>query len=161
MVAGHIWYLIYRINIARKQIQLWEIEWVWFIQARKLLPNGEEAGLGIVPSKQRWPGTLDWFADFAKPILRTVGHSWFCSWWRQTLQKCIFDLFIKLITTYPPRWERKMKMKNRKLVFGGQGGGHGRSSTSLDRWVGAKHKFWGSGHCAFEIGLPNHWLVTR
>jgi len=51
-------------------------EW-W--QARKLLPNGEEAGLGIVPSKQRW--------------------------------------------------ERKMKMKNRKLVFGG----HGRSSTSLDR----------------------------
>ena len=24
------------------------------IQARKLLPNGEEAGLGIVPSKQRW-----------------------------------------------------------------------------------------------------------
>ena len=33
-----------------------------------------------------------------------------------------------------PRWERKMKMKNRKLVFGGQGGGHGRSSTSLDRW---------------------------
>ena len=27
-----------------------------------------------------------------------------------------------------------MKMKNRKLVFGGQGGGHGRSSTSLDRW---------------------------
>jgi len=51
-------------------------EW-W--QARKLLPNGEEAGLGIIPSKQRW--------------------------------------------------ERKMKMKNRKLVFGG----HGRSSTSLDR----------------------------
>ena len=43
------------------------------------MPNGEEAGLGIVPSKQRW--------------------------------------------------ERKMKMKNRKLVFGG----HGRSSTSLDR----------------------------
>ena len=35
-------------------------------------------------------------------------------------------------TTYL-RWERKMKMKNRKLVFGGQGGGHGRSSTSLDR----------------------------
>ena len=33
------------------------------------------------------------------------------------------------------RWERKMKMKNRKLVFGGQGGGHGRSSTSLDRWA--------------------------
>ena len=23
-------------------------------QARKLLPNGEEAGLGIIPSKQRW-----------------------------------------------------------------------------------------------------------
>ena len=51
-------------------------EW-W--QARKLLPNGEEAGLGIIPSKQRW--------------------------------------------------ERKMKMKNRTLRFGG----HGRSSTSLDR----------------------------
>jgi disks large protein 1 len=54
-------------------------EW-W--QARKLLPNGEEAGLGIVPSKQRW--------------------------------------------------QRKMKMKNRKLVFGGPGS-VGRSSTSLDR----------------------------
>ena len=26
-------------------------EW-W--QARKVLPNGEEAGLGIIPSKQRW-----------------------------------------------------------------------------------------------------------
>ena len=24
------------------------------LQARKLLPNGEEAGLGIIPSKQRW-----------------------------------------------------------------------------------------------------------
>ena len=53
-------------------------EW-W--QARKLLPNGEEAGLGIIPSKQRW--------------------------------------------------ERKMKMKNRTLRFGG----HGRSSTSLDRYI--------------------------
>jgi len=62
-------------------------EW-W--QARKLLPNGEEAGLGIVPSKQRW--------------------------------------------------ERKMKMKNRKLVFGGQGGGHGRSSTSLDRSTGTLNR---------------------
>lgn len=49
------------------------------IKARKLLPNGEEAGLGIIPSKQRW--------------------------------------------------ERKMKCKNRTLRFGG----HGRSSTSLDR----------------------------
>ena len=48
-------------------------------QARKLLPNGEEAGLGIIPSKQRW--------------------------------------------------ERKMKCKNRTLKWGG----HGRSSTSLDR----------------------------
>jgi len=56
-------------------------EW-W--QARKLLPNGEEAGLGIVPSKQRW--------------------------------------------------ERKMKMKNRTLRFGG----HGRSSTSLDRMTYVK-----------------------
>eukprot|EP00092_Neocalanus_flemingeri_P024032 GFUD01026066.1.p1 GENE.GFUD01026066.1~~GFUD01026066.1.p1 ORF type:complete len:549 (-),score=59.43 GFUD01026066.1:181-1827(-) len=57
-------------------------EW-W--QARKLLPNGEEAGLGIVPSKQRW--------------------------------------------------ERKMKMKNRTLRFGG----HGRSSTSLDRMTYVKN----------------------
>jgi len=56
-------------------------EW-W--QARKLLPNGEEAGLGIIPSKQRW--------------------------------------------------ERKMKMKNRTLRFGG----HGRSSTSLDRMTYVK-----------------------
>ena len=39
-----------------------------------------------------------------------------------------------------PRWERKMKMKNRKLVFGGQGGGHGRSSTSLDRWGPREYK---------------------
>jgi len=61
-------------------------EW-W--QARKLLPNGEEAGLGIVPSKQRW--------------------------------------------------ERKMKMKNRKLVFGG----HGRSSTSLDRSTGTLNRHHG------------------
>jgi len=62
-------------------------EW-W--QARKLLPNGEEAGLGIVPSKQRW--------------------------------------------------ERKMKMKNRKLVFGG----HGRSSTSLDRSTGTLNRHHGT-----------------
>jgi len=62
-------------------------EW-W--QARKLLPNGEEAGLGIVPSKQRW--------------------------------------------------ERKMKMKNRKLVFGGHSNSHGRSSTSLDRSTGTLNR---------------------
>lgn len=61
-------------------------EW-W--QARKLLPNGEEAGLGIVPSKQRW--------------------------------------------------QRKMKMKNRKLVFGGPGS-VGRSSTSLDRSTGTLNR---------------------
>jgi len=33
-----------------------------------------------------------------------------------------------------------MKMKNRKLVFGGQGGGHGRSSTSLDRSTGTLNR---------------------
>ena len=30
------------------------IETTKYFQARKLLPNGEEAGLGIIPSKQRW-----------------------------------------------------------------------------------------------------------
>lgn len=33
-----------------------------------------------------------------------------------------------------------MKMKNRKLVFGGQGGPHGRSSTSLDRSTGTLNR---------------------
>ena len=36
------------------------------IQARKLLPNGEEAGLGIVPSKQRS------FEDYAKSYFKNI-----------------------------------------------------------------------------------------
>merc|ERR1740123_1907731 len=72
-------------------------EW-W--QARKLLPNGEEAGLGIVPSKQRW--------------------------------------------------ERKRKMKNRKLVFGGQG----RSSTSLDRSSGTLNRHGGKQKISFSRKFP-------
>jgi len=63
-------------------------EW-W--QARKLLPNGEEAGLGIIPSKTRV--------------------------------------------------ERKQRMKNRTLRFGG----HGRSSTSLDRSSGTLNRPGGPG----------------
>jgi len=72
-------------------------EW-W--QARKLLPNGEEAGLGIIPSKQRW--------------------------------------------------ERKMKMKNRTLRFGG----HGRSSTSLDRSTGTLNRQHGKQKISFSRKFP-------
>ena len=37
-----------------------------YTQARKLLPNGEEAGLGIVPSKQRS------FEDYAKSYFENI-----------------------------------------------------------------------------------------
>jgi len=72
-------------------------EW-W--QARKLLPNGEEAGLGIIPSKLRW--------------------------------------------------ERKQRMKNRTLRFGGPG----RSSTSLDRSTGALNRGHGKQKISFSRKFP-------
>jgi len=72
-------------------------EW-W--QARKLLPNGEEAGLGIIPSKARW--------------------------------------------------ERKQRMKNRTLRFGGPG----RSSTSLDRSTGALNRQHGKQKISFSRRFP-------
>jgi len=72
-------------------------EW-W--QARKLLPNGEEAGLGIIPSKTRV--------------------------------------------------ERKQRMKNRTLRFGG----HGRSSTSLDRSSGTLNRHGGKQKISFSRKFP-------
>ena len=125
----------------------WNWIWIWFIQARKLLPNGEEAGLGIVPSKQRWKQLGLIFADFAKPILRTF-HWTFPVLFMMTPNSAFLNIWLVV------RWERKMKMKNRKLVFGGQGGGHGRSSTSLDRWVAAKYKFYIGYH--FLRGILAH-----
>jgi len=72
-------------------------EW-W--QARKLLPNGEEAGLGIIPSKLRW--------------------------------------------------ERKQRMKNRTLRFGGPG----RSSTSLDRSSVALNRHHAKQKISFSRRFP-------
>jgi len=72
-------------------------EW-W--QARKLLPNGEEAGLGIIPSKTRW--------------------------------------------------ERKQRMKNRTLRFGGPA----RSSTSLDRSNAALNRHHGKKKISFTRNFP-------
>ena len=44
-------------------------EW-W--QARKVLPNGEEAGLGIIPSKLRWERKQvrhnQWITEFQLPL---------------------------------------------------------------------------------------------
>ena len=91
-------------------------EW-W--QARKVLPNGEEAGLGIIPSKVN---TLFLHSSL---IVTDTNHIT-CYEAVLSFSGCIF----LNRQSFQARWERKQGKKNRRLVFHGS-----RSSSSLDRSV--------------------------
>ena len=136
MVAGHIeWWG--KKQCSKSSLKPEEVELFEVVEVISLIYTGSKI---VAKWRGGWLGYCSFQAEVTGLTLRffkTFTFSLFCSG-SQTLQIWIFDPILKL-ATYPIRWERKMKMKNRKLVFGGQGGPHGRSSTSLDRWVAAKY----------------------